>query len=383
MKMDAYATAPHRRASGGADKVSPSGPNSSPKSSRRFRLLHRRDLDSVLRPAWAVKGLLPQTGLAVCYGPSGAGKSFLLLDLVCAIAEGSEWFGRRTTRAPVIYLCLEGAAGFVTRIQAWETARKRSLPELVRCSFQPFELHDPEAVDALLHSVTSWLCCLPEGLPPPIVVIDTLHQATAGTDENSAMAMGDSIRACGRIADETAGLTVLAHHTGKDLERGMRGSNALAAAADAVLLVRRNGQKRVWEAQKVKDGQDGMTGNFELETVVLGLDVDGEQVTSCVVTPGEVSEAPLRQRVPPRLAAALRSLKEVLPHGITLDEDLVVPESQWREAFLADCSAPSSSCKRNALSRARSALLDAGLVAERGDQLEVTEEGRKLLLALC
>jgi hypothetical protein len=346
---------------------------------RRFRLLHRNELDAVLRPAWAVKGLLPQTGLAVCYGPSGAGKTFLLLDLVCAIAEGAEWFGHRSAKAPVIYLCLEGAPGFVSRIRAWEAARKRGLPELVRCSVQEFDLHDEEAVEALVRSVLGLTCCLPAGLAPPIVVIDTLNRATVGADENSSVSMGESIGACTRISEGIGGLVVLGHHSGKDMERGMRGHNSLAAAADAVLLVRRSGQKRTWDAQKVKDGQDGVSGTFELESVVVGHDSDGEQVTSCVVNP-VCSPEPLRPTVPRRLAMALAALKALLPPEASRDLELVIPEARWREAFLSACPATSGSGKRTAVARARADLFEAGLVIAHEDQFRLTPAGVSMLL---
>lgn len=360
-------------------RVSP--PQSQTKLSRRIRLLHRRDLDEVLQPGWAVKGFLPNTGLAVFYGPSGAGKSFLLLDLVCAVAEGAEWFGRRTTKAPVIYLCLEGAPGFVSRIYAWESARKRSLPELVRCSFQAFDLHDDDAVDALLQSVMGLMCTLPEGLPPPIVVVDTLSRATVGADENGAVAMGQTTRACARISDVTRGLVVLVHHTGKDMDRGMRGHNSLFAAADAVVLVQRSGQNRGFEVKKAKDGEDGVGAGFELATVILGVDAEGDDVTSCIVKPTEISPSRLKQSVPRSVAPALRVLKELLAEATNTEPPLVL-DAQWRESFVAGCSAASPSGKRNALMRARAALLEATLVFDRGEFLEVTPAGIDLLSKL-
>jgi hypothetical protein len=358
-----------------------SPPQKEVKLSRRIRLLHRRELDSVLQPGWAVKGLLPQTGLAVFYGPSGAGKSFLLLDMVCAVAEGADWFGRRTNKAPIIYLCLEGAPGFVSRIKAWEAAHKRALPELVRCSFQPFDIHDPDAVDSLLHSVMGLMSTLPDGLPAPVVVVDTLSRATAGADENGPVAMGLTTNACARIADATGGLVVLVHHTGKDMDRGMRGHNSLFAAADCVVLVQRSGEHRAFEVKKAKDGEDGIGAGFELETVVLGVDPDGDQVTSCVVTAAEAPDAKTRQAVPRGVAPALVALKELLPEVSSAGPPRVL-EERWRDAFVASCTAASSSGKRSALSRARATLLECSLVVTIGEFLEVTPAGMDMLSKL-
>jgi len=344
---------------------------------RRFKLLNDRELDAAMQPGWLVKGILPDTGLAVCYGASGAGKSFLLLDLACSIAEGGEWFGRRTRRTPVVYLCLEGKAGFAGRVKAWKVARKRAMPELVRVVAQSFRLHDTDDVEVLIDAVSDFVRGLPTDLPAPLVVVDTLNRATAGSDENSSAAMGDTIAACTRISDMTGGLVLLVHHSGKDAERGMRGHTSLASAADAVLLVARSGDKRSWTAEKVKEGQDGLGATFQLEAIGLGVDEDGDEVASCVVRPGDAL-APAGPRLPAALRAALRALQEVLPLG-TADESGAVADDAWRGALVRSCTAASESGKRNAVSRAKAAMLAAGVVSETEGKLHVSVEGRELL----
>lgn len=347
---------------------------------RRLKVLNRRELDAVLHPAWVVKGLLPQSGLAVCYGASGAGKSFLLLDLACSIADGAEWFGRSTRRAPVAYLCLEGAAGFASRVRAWEVARKRTMPELLGVMPQSFRLHDAEDVDLLLDALDIFQRGLPSGLPPPVIVVDTLNRATAGSDENSSIAMGETIAGCTRLSEATAGLVLLAHHSGKDADRGMRGHTSLVSAADAVLLVTRSGKERRWVAEKVKEGQDGLGASFDLETVSLGPDEDGEDVTSCIVVPGQVL-AETVGALPAALEAGMRALKKVLP----ADEAHLaegVSEAAWREALLEGCTAASASGRRNAVARARSAMLAAGFVSDVRGQLSPTPEGWEALLGM-
>ena len=346
---------------------------------RRFKLLNDRELDErCSRAGWS--GILPDTGLAVCYGASGAGKSSLLLDLACSIAEGGEWFGRRTRRTPVVYLCLEGKAGFAGRVKAWKVSRKRGMPELVRVVAQSFRLDETDDVSAD-YALSDFVRGLPADLPAPVVVVDTLNRATAGSDENSSAAMGDTIAACTRISEMTGGLVLLVHHSGKDAERGMRGHTSLASAADAVLLVSRSGDKRSWTAEKVKEGQDGLGATFQLEAISLGLDDDGDEVTSCVVRPGEAL-TPVGPRVPAALRAALLALHEALPKG-TMGPSEAVTSDAWRDAMVRSCTAGSESGKRNAVKRAREAMLAAGVVLERDGQLHVSGEGRELLRKLC
>lgn len=129
-------------------KVSPcivSAVPSVPKTPCKYSILPADQLQE--RPvSWAVKGLFPQKGLGLIYGASGAGKSFLALDLAAAIGEGRSWFGHRTRAAPVTYLCLEGAGGFLGRIRAWEAANGRPLTPLVGFIQEPFSLLNPENV---------------------------------------------------------------------------------------------------------------------------------------------------------------------------------------------------------------------------------------------
>jgi hypothetical protein len=198
-----------------------------------------------------------------------------------------------------------------------------------------------------------------------------------GADENGPVAMGLTTSACARIADVTGGLVVLVHHTGKDMDRGMRGHNSLFAAADCVVLVQRCAEGRSFEVKKAKDGEDGIGSGFELTPVVLGLDTDGEEVRSCVVTP---ADAPPKKRdvVPRGVAPALRAFKEVVsdhPDG----GPACALEKSWADAFLAAATASSRTGKASALSRARTALLEASLVVPSGEFLELTAAGTEMI----
>lgn len=102
------------------------------------------------------------------------------------------------------------------------------------------------------------------------------------------------------------------------------------AAADAVVLVQRSGLHREFEVKKAKDGEDGVGAGFELETVVLGVDADGDDVTSCIVNPAEISPSCLKQSVLRSVAPDLRVLKELLGQAPNTEPPLVL-DSQWRE----------------------------------------------------
>jgi hypothetical protein len=352
----------------------------------QYALLGASQLEALPPIKWAVKGLFPQMGLGLVYGASGVGKSFLLLDLACAIAEGRPWFGRRTARSPVVYLCLEGAIGFVGRVKAWQAAEGRSFPELVRIIIQPFNLLDLGHVRSLLKDIKEWTKTLPADSGPPVIVIDTLNRSIPGADESGSTDMSLILEACAVLSEGTQGLTIVLHHVGKDADRGPRGHSSLGPAVDASLLVVRSGKGRFWEAKKVKDGQDGIRGAFELQTVVLGMDDDGDEVSSCTVRAGEcsVSDAKARE-LSASIKAALVSLLEVMDHCTALvnDEgDQGFALEDWRAALYRNCSAASASGKRNAFHRALTELQELGYATVMSDRIVVSSSAAELIRSL-
>jgi hypothetical protein len=256
----------------------------------RFRLLSADDLASLPPVRWRVRGVLPEQGLAAVYGPSGAGKSFLVLDLLGAVADGREWFGRRSRACPVTYLALEGEAGIAQRVAAYRV-RHGHPPAAMRFVAAPFALLEAGDVLDLAADIRA------TGGADGIVVIDTLNRAANGADENDSRDMGRLIAGAKALQAALGGLVVLVHHSGKDASRGLRGHSSLHGALDAVLEVSRDGERREWRLAKSKDGTDGEAYPFRLAVVELGTDDDGELVTSAVVQP----VAPDAESVKPQL----------------------------------------------------------------------------------
>ena len=242
----------------------------------RFRLLTGDDLRNLPALRWRIKGVLPAVGVAAVYGPSGSGKSFLCFDLAAAVAAGMEWFGHRVKAAPVVYLPLEGEAGFRLRADAWEAEQGRRLPDGLALVMDPFKLTDPEDVAALAEVVSS------TG-HEPVVIVDTLNRSAPDCDENASADMGRVIEGAKGLQRLAGGLVILVHHTGKDAGKGMRGHSSLFAALDAAIEVTRDDDRRAWKGGKVKDGEDGKDHPFRLQVHELGEDEDGDTITSCAV----------------------------------------------------------------------------------------------------
>lgn len=261
-----------------------------------FRLLNDQDLDRLPSLRWLVKRVVPDAGIGAIYGDSGTFKSFLTLDLLAHISNGKEWFGRKVRAAPAIYVPFEGQGGIPNRVKAWRLAQdaKRNPNHLfstvpsddvrtnIAVIMEPINLREQADRDRLVATLTE------NGWAGGVLCIDTLAHASNGIDENSS-AMGEMIGIFRDLQARLGGVILLIHHSGKDSSRGMRGWSGLHAAMDFVIECQRDKDASMLEAEfvltKVKDGTNGIGTRFVLQPVQIGIDEDGDYVSSLVVVP--------------------------------------------------------------------------------------------------
>jgi hypothetical protein len=227
---------------------------------------------------WLIKGVVPKAELIILYGASGAGKTFVALDHAFAIARGVDWRGRRVKQGIVVIIAAEGGKGVAQRLQAYAQYHGidlRDVPNLRIITAAPnfLESDDIAEVIAELQSIGDVSC----------VMVDTLAQVTPGANENTSEDMGRALSNVRLIHRATDATVYGVHHAGKDLNRGSRGWSGLKAAADAQIeVLRHEDGSREIHIEKMKDGEDGMRWAFKLEVVDLGVDYDGDPITSCV-----------------------------------------------------------------------------------------------------
>lgn len=245
-------------------------------SPQRFTLLGINDLAALPPTEHLVKGVLPSSGLAAIYGPSGSGKTFLALDLIMAIACQSDWFGHKVKNVPVTYVGLEGKGGINNRIQAWRIKNPSLTATNFKIILDNFDLMNKANVIELAQAIIT------AEIHQGVIVIDTLNQASPAADENSSQDMGVIIKHLKLLQESTGGLVLIIHHTGKNTSQGLRGHSSLKAALDVNIEVL-GGDKRSWLLEKSKDGEDGKSFGFRLEAQRLGVDSDGDPITSCTI----------------------------------------------------------------------------------------------------
>ena len=282
----------------------------------RFSLVQAGDFSHGDHPGWLIKGVLPIADMAMVYGEPGSGKSFAVLDMVAAIARGEPWRGHKVKQGKVVYVCAEGSGGFRKRLHAY--ARHHSI------DLADIELYVvPRAPNLLLMADAKEL--IKAIGSAAVVVIDTLAQTTPGGDENAGKDMGKALGHCRRIHEATSALVILVHHSGKDASKGARGWSGLRGAADTEFEVLRMPMGRILRASKQKDGEDGQKWGFDLRVVPVGVDEDGDAVTSCVIEAAEVTFAGATSIVPKgvyqtAIVQALDVIAEFQTQGIEVVE---------------------------------------------------------------
>ena len=242
---------------------------------------------------WRVKGLWPAVGVCFVGGPSMSGKSFWTLDALAKVCRGEPVLGRKSIASGVVYIASEGAHGVRNRI-----AGLRSKIGVLESAFkfigQAPDLGDAEDVEDLKATLLLAKTDLEaKGHGLGVIAVDTLSASIPGADENSAKDMSPVLAALQTMAAELGALVVVIAHTGKDETRGLRGWSGLLANADGLIMLDTpDGGVRVGSVVKVKDGESGDRFAFSLAVVEIGLDGDGDPITTCTIEDADTPDRP-------------------------------------------------------------------------------------------
>ncbi|MGW8846848.1 AAA family ATPase [Streptomyces xiamenensis] len=188
-------------------------------------------------PKWAVPGIIAE-GVSLLAGPPKVGKSWLSLGLGLSVAAGGNAFGSvPVDGGPVLYLALEDTP---RRLQSrmgkilGTTAAPSGLTLATACP--PLPQGGGEAI-------AQWL----ERNPDARMVVIGVFAKMRGTSAPGSSAYDADYAAVGhakRLADHFGVAVVLVHHVRKaaseDFLTEVSGTNGLAGAADATLVLKRS-----------------------------------------------------------------------------------------------------------------------------------------------
>lgn len=277
--------------------------------------------DGTPAPGYVVKGLLQRASYGVMYGAPGEGKTFTALDLAYHVAAEKKWLERRVNGGCVLYLAYEGQGGLKKRAQALRQQYGTTDVPLyvVGANFNLREKQGRQDLGATMADLPT---------KPVLIIIDTFARALMGGDENSAQDVGAFNAAIEALIQSTGACVLVIHHSGKDASKGARGSSAILGAIDTEIEVR---QGQI-VATKQRDVDLGEPVGFKLTPIVVGMDEDGEDITSCIVEPAVVQTAG-QQRITGNAKRGFETLCVLAP------DNKPVTLHTWKEAckeFLGD-----------------------------------------------
>lgn len=225
-------------------------PTNAERGRDRIQFLHVY-ADNVQDPTWLIPNILPAQGVGMMYGPSGSYKSFVTLDMALCLAYGvpGQW-NAPPVQNDVLFLAGEGPVA---------TAKKRWPSWLEWSGIGARDKHRFMIKDRvpLYTDVAAWenvKADLAElGAKPSLIVIDTLSRLLTGLDENSAKDATMITSFLEQLARYYECFVLAIHHTGKDENKGARGSSAFHANMDTVLSTRLKPGGTEFRVRKQKD----------------------------------------------------------------------------------------------------------------------------------
>ena len=316
---------------------------------------------------YLVKGWLDKGTLAVVFGQSNVGKSFFALDLAHHISKGQMWGGRRVNKGNVLYIAAEGGTSFPNRVSALDDPEFWVIAAPVTFAGKSSEAASMvEMVQHLASQLGRF----------DLIVVDTLSRVMGDGDENTAPDIADLVKNLDVLRRGTGANIMLIHHSGKDVARGARGHSSLRAAVDTEIELTRDEVGLITaEVTKQRDGPTGYKFPYLLRQIELGVDQDGDAVTTCLVEPVNVSVSSIESVQGPA-RAALRVLDELLSNSGELRSDPrypdgpCVPLKNWMETCIAKGDLSTSGKRethRRVFNRELGVLKKAKIICVRND----------------
>jgi RecA-family ATPase len=326
-----------------------------------LRAAMRSASEPVILPAQAylVKNWLDAGGVSLLFGASNTGKTFLALDIAFHIASGMDWQGNRVKRGSVLYVVAEGGGGFTRRLKALEIGSP-SLFDGGRGNFTYLSKQVDLSGDQDVHAIKAAV----GDKHYDLLIVDTLAMTFGDGNENDAQDMTKFVRQVKALGESLGGHVMLVHHPGKDASRGARGSSSLRAAIETEIEIAAENSSgtRTAVITKQREGATGLKVTFGFEQIEIGLDDDGEKITSCVVRQTSSDSSTRRRLLKGINQVCLQALQEAASkHGNQLTHTAELPSArqmatieEWWAAFLekrVDKTAKAES-KRKAFNRA-------------------------------
>jgi hypothetical protein len=345
------------------------------------------------RKQFVISDLLALEEISVVYGEPEAGKGNFVLSMALAAANGMTWFGRDAGvlrddglwwPAGVLYFALERAAQVERRINAFTTHHGIMSDIPIAVSDAKFDIREDRAASMIVETVYEAHDCFECSKLPGetdrlsdyqpetnLVIIDTLAMALADGNDSDPGDLGQAIRTCHRIKDETGAHVLLVTHTPTSGDARIRGHGSLNAAIDLSIHVDQKRGSRVASVKKNSDGAEKPKFYFSLKNIQEPVMWDDEESDFVTISPAPIlveEEPPKASDKPkgegkPKGPLPSKGEQPVL-HALAVCAEPVA-EDVWRAAYdAAKDEDISPGTHRTRFSRGKVALVAKGLIKQ-------------------
>jgi hypothetical protein len=161
------------------------------------------------------------------------------------------------------------------------------------------------------------------------IFLDTMGLAACYENENMAAQVQRVVSGLNRVSEETGALSINVDHMGKDKDAGMRGTSAKRDCVETILacLVDRNkntnkASNHRMQLLKVRDGEEGRIIPYRLEQVDMGVDEDGDRVSTAVIR-WELGLQQVQRRPPQKSKTSVTLEMAINEVGMPADPDVL------------------------------------------------------------
>ncbi len=246
-----------------------------------WQILMACDIRPQLAANAGVKKLYLQGTLVSILGHPGSAKTFVALDLLAHHVTGTPWRGHRVNKGAALAVLLEGGSGAQNRLWAQLQSGLLTAGAPLKILIGSIDLCHDDVHARKIIQIAKQLA-LDTGEPIVAILIDTLAMSFAGGDENGKD-MNAVVNNLRLICNATGASVLLIHHLGKDPSKGARGHSSLWGAMDSELVITGQTGRRTITVKKQRDLEHLETMPFELEVVPVGVDEDGDSITTCII----------------------------------------------------------------------------------------------------
>ena len=280
-----------------------------------FRFADAGELMSrAYNPDFLIETLFESNALGQIFGATGSGKSFVVLDMAYCIATGLDYHGLAVKQGNVAYICGEGFNAIGRRVKALQKKYGADISKKLFISEQPGAFIDMGVTSEVAEAIKAIGNV-------SLVIIDTYHRNMGGGNENSADDFGLVLRNIDAFLKPLNVTVLIVHHSGHMETDRSRGSSAIRAAMDFEYQVSKSGDTVSLKATKIKDGTTPPPMYFTLVDSEIGLDYEGNAITSAYLDSkegvGKTGQNWAKRKLNVREDAILQTLNDAITlHGV-------------------------------------------------------------------